>query len=68
MTINRSLVGEMLDLVEHLLDEKDITIPSDDREGDEDEARLYGMEYAGLLDGFEGILNEQYPQGMNELA
>ena len=63
MTLNRKLVGDMLDLVEELLDEKDITIPSDDREGGEDEARLFGMEHAFLLDGFENILNMYYPQG-----
>jgi len=63
MTLNRELVGDMLDLVEDLLDEKDITVPSDDREGDEDEARLYGMEYSRLLDAFEGMLDYYYPEG-----
>lgn len=63
MTLNRELVGDMLDMVEDLLDEKDITIPSDDREGGEDEARLFGMEHARLLDGFENLLNRYYPQG-----
>ncbi len=63
MTKNRELTGNLIDLIENLLDAKDITIPSDDREGDESEARIYGMEYAFLLDGFEAILCDNYPQG-----
>lgn len=46
------------DEVENLLDEKDITIPSDDREGDPDEARLYGMEYSSLQESIEGTLTK----------
>lgn len=36
--------AEICDIFEELLEEKDITIPSEDREGEE-EARLYGCEY-----------------------
>lgn len=63
VSINRELAGDMLDLVENLLDSKNITIPSADREGGESEARLYGREYWELLDEFESMLDEQYPEG-----
>lgn len=38
----------ILDCFEKLLDDKDIDIPSDDREGNDGEARLYGAEYYEL--------------------
>ena len=38
------------------MDEKDITIPSADREGGEEEARLYGTEYYLLEDAITDIL------------
>lgn len=44
----RQMSAEICDLFEELLDRFDITIPSDDREGNEDEARLYGDEYYAL--------------------
>ena len=43
--IRKEYTYSILDLFENLLDEKDINIPSDDREGDESEARIYGSEY-----------------------
>jgi hypothetical protein len=42
--------------VEELLDEKDITIPCSDRQGDPEEARLYGTEYYLLEDAVTDIL------------
>ncbi len=63
MTKNRELVGDLIDSVEALLDSKGITIPSADRTGEKSEARLFGMEHAFLLDGFEQILNDIYPEG-----
>ena len=40
----RQFSVSILNAVENLLDRKDITIPNDDREGDPDEARLYGRD------------------------
>jgi len=69
MTKNRELAGLILDEVEQLLDEKDITIPSDDREYiGEDAARLCGAEYSRLLDYIESLLNESYSAGAEDGA
>lgn len=46
------------DLFEDLLDEYDIDIPDDDREGDDGEAHIYGMTYAQLEDDVKEILIE----------
>jgi len=42
-----------------MLDEKKLTIPSSDREGREEEARLYGSEYYTLEDAITAILAEE---------
>ena len=55
--IRKEYAQSMLDLIEELLDEKDIDIPSDDREGDECEARLYGSEYYDMEDKFNKLLD-----------
>ena len=39
---------EIVELFEELLEEHNITIPDEDRTGDENEARLYGMTYSNL--------------------
>lgn len=52
----REMAFSILQDVEELLDEKDITIPSSDREGREEEARIYGTEYYLLEDAITGIL------------
>lgn len=44
----RQFSVSILNAVESLLDSKDITIPNDDREGDQDEGRLYGRDYYEL--------------------
>jgi hypothetical protein len=41
---------EIVELFEDILEKHDITIPDEDRTGDECEARLYGMTYANLED------------------
>ena len=41
----RHWAAEICDIFEEVLDAHNITIPSEDREGGEDEARLYGCEY-----------------------
>ena len=59
MNKNRELATVILNEFEQLLNEKDITIPSDDREDiGEDAARLCGKEYYNLLDVIENILNK----------
>ena len=52
----RRVAIEILDEFEDLLDETGILIPSDDREGREEEACLYGTEYYLLEDAVTAIL------------
>ncbi len=40
----------IVELFEDILEKHDITIPDEDRTGDESEARLYGMTYSNLED------------------
>ena len=53
---SRNIASEILEEFERLLDEHDIYIPSDDRNGDEGEACLYGLPYWNLLDDVEDIV------------
>ena len=55
----RRIAIEVLDEFEELLDEKGILIPSDDREGREEEACLYGTEYYRLEDTITDMLVEE---------
>ena len=55
-TLEQEYAWAILDLFEDLLDEKEIDIPSDDREGNDEEARLYGEEYFDLEDKVIGLL------------
>ena len=48
---------EICELFEDLLEEHDISIPDEDREGNPDEARLYGTTYADLEYRVLDILN-----------
>lgn len=52
----RDLAFAIIRDFEELLDEKDVTIPSADRECLPEEARLYGAEYYLLEDAITGIL------------
>ena len=52
----RRIAIEILNEFEELLNEKNITIPSDDREGGDEEARLFGSEYFVLEDRIVEIL------------
>ncbi|HOW71920.1 MAG TPA: hypothetical protein PKY77_15075 [Phycisphaerae bacterium] len=54
----RELAFAIIGDFEELLDEKDITIPSNDREGREEEARIYGTEYYLLEDAITDILSK----------
>ena len=49
---------DICELFEDLLEEHDITIPDDEREGEPDEARLYGTTYSCLEYDVLNILNE----------
>ena len=55
----RRIAIRILDEFEDLLDEKNVAIPSSDREGREEEARLYGSEYYPLEDAITEILVEE---------
>jgi len=55
----RQVAIQILDEFEELLDEKGIMIPSDDREGREAEACLYGTEYYRLEDTIADMLVEE---------
>lgn len=46
------------DLMEDLLNAKDITLPNEDRLGDEGEARIYGDDYFALEDGIIQLLTD----------
>ena len=63
METTREFAIAILDLFEDLLDEKGIDIPSEDRVGEEGEARLYGIEYFQLEDGIVQLL-EQFEKEM----
>lgn len=52
----RAFAVKICELFEELLDEHDITIPSDDREGVEDEARIFGDVYYNLEDKITDVL------------
>ena len=49
---------DICELFEDLLEDNDITIPDDEREGEQDEARLYGKTYSCLEYDVLNILNE----------
>lgn len=55
-TLEQEYAWSILEYFEDLLDEKGIDIPSDDREGRDGEARLYGEEYFDLEDKIVGLL------------
>lgn len=55
----RELAQTILEKFEQVLDEKDITIPSDDRECEDTEARLFGTEYYRLEDEITEIIEKE---------
>lgn len=57
MKKNRKIAIKILDKFEELLEEKNITIPNDDREGEQDEACIYGSDYYDLEDPIVEILD-----------
>lgn len=52
----REMACEVIEEFEELMEEKNITISSDDREGRKEEARIYGSEYYQLEDGIATLL------------
>jgi hypothetical protein len=54
----REVASAVLMEFEEVLDECDVTIPSADREGREEEVRLYETEYCVLEDAITGILRK----------
>ena len=61
----REIAIQILDEFEELLAAKGIKIPSDDREGRKEEARLYGEEYWRLEDNIVQILMERWNARMD---
>lgn len=59
MDRERELAIQILDLFEDLLEEHDITIPDEDREGNPEESRLYGSAYYSLEDAITNLLKEK---------
>jgi hypothetical protein len=55
----RRVAIEILDELEELLDRKGIMIPSEDREGREEEACIYGTEYYELEDAITHVPQRQ---------
>ena len=56
---NREIVISIIEKFEELLAEKNIKIPSNDREGNEDEACICGREYYDLEESITEILNKE---------
>lgn len=54
----KETVCAIIDAFENLLEENDITIPDEDREGNEDEDRIYGMTYGNLETEITEILRQ----------
>ena len=55
----RRVAIEIMDEFEEMLDRKGIMIPSEDREGREEEACIYGTEYYELEDAITDILIDE---------
>ena len=58
---HRGVAIRILDIVEEMLENKGISIPDEERTGDESEACLYGMTYAELENAIEELLSRYYP-------
>lgn len=56
----KGIAIRILDAFEEMLEEKNITIPDDDRSGDPSEARIYGCTYANLEDEIADILRSHF--------
>lgn len=57
-TINiRNISTIICDMFENLLEEHNITIPNNEREGECDEARIFGSDYFNLEDDITDVLD-----------
>lgn len=54
----RPYAAAICDLFEDILDKHNIDIPDDDREGNDGEARIYGMTYVELEDNVKDIIEQ----------
>ena len=59
---HRGVAIRILDVFEEMLESKGISIPDEDRTGEESEACLYGMTYAELENTIEELLRAYYPE------
>ena len=59
---HRGVAIRILDVFEEMLESKGISIPDEDRKGEESEACLYGMTYAELENTIEELLRAYYPK------
>lgn len=62
---HRGVAIRILDIFEEMLENKGVSIPDEDRTGDESEACLYGMTYADLENAIEELLGRYYPSQEN---
>lgn len=58
---HRGVAITILDVFEEMLESKGISIPDEDRTGEESEACLYGRTYADLENEIEELLSRYYP-------
>lgn len=61
------LSGILVDDADDILEEVSISIPDEDRTGDEGESRIYGMTYGHMQDEIEGILKETFADDAKEI-
>ena len=59
---HRGVAIRILDIFEEMLESKGISIPDEDRTGEESEACLYGMTYAELENTIEELLRAYNPE------
>ena len=59
---HRGVAIRILDIFEEMLEDKGLSIPDEDRTGDESEARLYVITYADLENAIEELLRAYYSE------
>lgn len=58
---HRGVAIRILDIFEDMLENKGVSIPDEDRTGEESEACLYGITYAELENEIAELLGRYYP-------
>lgn len=56
---HRARAAQIISIFEDLLDRHNITLPSDDRENDVEEARIFGTDYYTLEDEITKLLADE---------